>query len=87
MLVFQFGNPQVKPFDFLEGEEMNLSQKLDDLGLGWVHARIMAVVGFGSGAGCPDRQLNPARHALNHDSTSSRRYRTAAPIFKYFGLV
>ena len=38
MLVFQFGNPKVKPFDFLDDEKMNLSQKLDDPGLCLVHA-------------------------------------------------
>jgi hypothetical protein len=33
MLVFQFDNSHIEPFDFLECEKMNLSQKLDDLGL------------------------------------------------------
>jgi hypothetical protein len=37
-VAFQFGDPQVKPFDFLDGKKMNLSQKLDDPGSCLVHA-------------------------------------------------
>ena len=32
---FQFGDPQVEPFDFLEGDQVHFTQEFDDLGLVW----------------------------------------------------
>ena len=40
----RIGNPQVEPFDFLEGEKVDFPEQFDDLGLVRIHARIMAAV-------------------------------------------
>jgi len=48
MLVFQFGNAQVKPLDFLDGEKVNLSQSSMILVCVWSMQRIMAVVVAGA---------------------------------------
>lgn len=42
-LILQFDDAHVEPFNFFHRQEMNLSQKLDDFRLGWVHEGIMAV--------------------------------------------
>ena len=42
--VLHFDNPQVEPFDCFESDQVDFTQEFDDLGLAWVHARIMAVV-------------------------------------------
>ena len=47
MLVLQFDNPHVEPFDFFEGNQVDFTQQFYDLVLGCVHARIMTVAGAG----------------------------------------
>jgi hypothetical protein len=37
MLILQFDNSHVEPFDFFEGDQVYFTQQVDDLGLGWVH--------------------------------------------------
>jgi hypothetical protein len=44
LLALEFGNPQVEPFDFLEGEKVDFPEQFDDLGLVGIHSRIMAAV-------------------------------------------
>ena len=51
MLVLQFGNSQVEPFDLLQGKHVDFTQNFDDLGLVCVHDRIMAVADAGDVAG------------------------------------
>jgi hypothetical protein len=46
------------PFDFFEGDQVDFTQEFDDLGLGWVHARIMAVVVAGVPVSPPGWWLN-----------------------------
>jgi hypothetical protein len=36
LLVLQFDNPHVEPFDLLKGDQVDFTQEFDDLGLGWV---------------------------------------------------
>ena len=43
VLVVQFDNPHVEPFDFFEGDQVYFTQEFDDLGLDCVHERNMAV--------------------------------------------
>ncbi len=52
-MVFQFRNSHIEPFSFLEGDQVDFTQEFDDLGLGWVHERIMAVVVAGDAVGLP----------------------------------
>ena len=55
MLILQFDNTHVEPFDFLEGDQVYFTKQFDDLGLGWVHARIMAFAVAGVARGRPGR--------------------------------
>jgi hypothetical protein len=34
VLVFQFDDPHVEPFDFFEGDQVDFTQEFNDLGLG-----------------------------------------------------
>jgi hypothetical protein len=44
MLVPKLSDPPIESFNFLEGDQVCLSQKLDDSGLVALHARIVVAV-------------------------------------------
>ena len=57
----QFSNSKVQPLDLLQGKHVNFTQEFDDLGLGRVHARIMAVAAAGNA------EMKPARCEQNRE--------------------
>jgi hypothetical protein len=50
----QFDNPHLGPFDVFENDQVDFTQEFNDLGLGWVSERIMAVAVAGVPVGPPD---------------------------------
>jgi len=59
-LAFQFSNPQVEPFDFLEGDEVYFPQQFNNLGLVGVLKCIMTAGERFAPSAPPSQNITPA---------------------------